>query len=388
MDKGLDIVRLRCALALHAALFHRPRRLQRLLAELARVRKRGMDGRDLAAITQEMLAPYGLTPPWDLAEAGLTWRQQPDREFIWIESPEYPPLLAAIPDPPPLLFVEGNSRAISHRQIALVGSRKASPYGLRNAFDFGQALGEAGFTITSGLAVGVDTGAHRGALAAGVPTVAVLGCGIDVIYPWSNRELAREILDKGGALVSELPCGAPPKGGHFPRRNRIISGLAQGVVVVEAALTSGSISTANHALDQGREVFAVPGSIHSAQAQGCLELLKQGACLARSPADVLQELPGFEMAPTGQSIAAASCPGLTSALDPEDLLVLECCGWEPVSLETVVDGSGLTVARVSSILSALEVRGYVQSLAGGAYLRLGPGARANHCSPPLKSQAP
>jgi DNA processing protein len=372
MDNGLDIVRTRCALALHAALFHRPRRLQRLLVELARARNRGLDGRDLAALAAEMLAPYGLAPAWDLAEAALSWRQEPGREFVWFGSEEYPNFLAEIADPPPLLFVDGNPSTLLNPQIAIVGSRKASPYGLRNASDFARALGAAGLTVTSGLAIGVDAAAHRGALAAAAGTVAVLGCGIDVMYPWSNRALAAEIVQRGGAIVSELPCGSPPRAGHFPRRNRIISGLARGVVVIEAAKTSGSISTANHALEQGRDVFAVPGSIHSTQSEGCLELLKQGACLVRGPDDVLQELQGFQNVPTRAAPQKVGVERSPADLGRDEVAVLELCGWEPISVEALVDSSGLTVGRVSSILSTLEVKGYVQSLAGGSYQRVSP----------------
>lgn len=217
-------------------------------------------------------------------------RGAPDRHIITIFDPNYPALLREIPAPPIVLFAQGNFNAVDNPQIAIVGSRKASHYGLDAAFQFARMLGVRGFTITSGLAAGIDGSAHRGALANGSATVAVYGCGIDRVYPRRHRDLAEEICVQG-VVISEFPIGSPPRPYHFPHRNRIISGLSFGTLVVEAAAKSGSISTAIHALEQGREVFALPGSIRNPLSAGCHQLIKQGATMVTEINDVIDQLP-------------------------------------------------------------------------------------------------
>ena len=219
----------------------------------------------------------------------LDWLAQDDEFLITFEDGLYPRALREIPDPPPLLFVRGNPAVLSRPQIAITGSRNPTQAGADNAHEFAAALCQAGLTVTSGLALGIDSCAHRGALAASGATLAVSGTGADRVYPSRNLELAHEIL-RFGAIVSELPLGSGPRAEHFPRRNRILSGLSLGVLVVEAALHSGSLITARLAAEQGREVFAIPGSIHSPLARGCHALIRQGAKLVESAADVLEEL--------------------------------------------------------------------------------------------------
>ncbi len=222
----------------------------------------------------------------------LLWQQQKHQHIITLRCSTYPPLLKEIPDPPLILYVAGSLDALALPQIAMVGSRKASPGGRAIAKRLAGDLTSAGYSVCSGMALGIDSESHHGALENQGVSVAVLGCGIDRIYPDSNKRLAQELVEKG-AIVSEFPLGTPPKPWHFPQRNRIISGLSQGVVIVEAALKSGSLITARYALEQGREVFAVPGSLHNPQAKGSHHLLKNGAKLVENATDIIEELGAF-----------------------------------------------------------------------------------------------
>jgi len=228
------------------------------------------------------------------ASAALAWLQAPGRHVICWDDPAYPALLAELPDAPPLLFVAGDPTLLERPQLAVVGSRRASRNGLDNARAFSRSLAGAGFVITSGLALGIDGAAHQGALDANGKTVAVLGTGIERLYPQRHLGLAKQIVEHGGALVSELPLDCPPQASNFPRRNRIISGLSLGVLVVEASPSSGSLITARLAAEQGREVYAIPGSIHHPGARGCHQLIRQGAALVESVEDVLQALRGWQ----------------------------------------------------------------------------------------------
>jgi DNA processing protein len=246
--------------------------------------------------------------------------------------------------------------------IAVVGSRNASAQGARNAEDFSQALGNAGFTIVSGLALGIDAAAHRGGLASSASTIAVLGTGIDVVYPTRNAELAADI-GRRGLLLSEFPLGTAAIAHNFPRRNRLISGLAQGCLVVEAAVESGSLITARCAADQGRDVFAIPGSIHSPLAKGCHALIKSGAKLVESAEDVLAELSGFR--PSGFANAAAP-----AAKKEPDTGVLAVMGHDPVDVDSLCARAGMSAEQVASELLRLELDGRVTALPGGLYQRL------------------
>ena len=272
----------------------------------------------------------------------------------------YPPLLKLIHDPPERLYFSGDPAFLSFPQVALVGSRRASPAGLRAAAELAAALTAAGFAICSGLALGIDGASHRGALGAGGRTVAVLGTGIDQIYPSRHRGLGSAIAGSG-CLVSEFPPGTPPLRHNFPRRNRIISGLSLGVVVVEAAFPSGSLITAGTALEQGREVFALPWSMLHPGGRGCLELLRDGAKLVRGVDDVLEEL-----WPLG-TVLRDQLP-MDSPPAASGSLILDKVGFEPTSPDQLVAATGLSVVQVSSQLTGLELEGLIRRCPGG-YIR-------------------
>lgn len=228
------------------------------------------------------------------ARAALAWLEQPQQQLVAWDDPCYPALLAELPDAPPLLFVAGDPGLLESPQLAMVGSRRASRHGLDNAAAFARSLAGAGFTVTSGLALGIDGAAHQGALDVGGRTIAVLGTGLQRLYPQRHARLAEAIVAGGGALVSELPLDCAPQASNFPRRNRIISGLSLGVLVVEASPSSGSLITARLAAEQGREVYAIPGSIHHPGARGCHQLIRDGATLVESVQDVLHGLRGWQ----------------------------------------------------------------------------------------------
>ncbi len=287
----------------------------------------------------------------------LEWAAQPGNRILTLADAEYPRRLLEIPDPPALLYCRGDVALLSRPSLAVVGSRNATPQGLSNAEQFARAFSEAGLVITSGLALGIDAAAHRGGLAGGASTVAVLGTGADVAYPGRNRALYDAVVARG-VVVSEFPLGTPATASNFPRRNRIISGLALGVLVVEAALDSGSLITARIAGDQGRDLFAIPGSIHSPLSKGCHALIKQGAKLVDSAADVLLEL----------QLAASVVTAVPEA-PAEESALLRCMGHDPCSIDALVQRSGLTADVVSAMLLALELEGKVAGLPGGRYQR-------------------
>jgi len=305
------------------------------------------------------------SPDWAAVERCHDWCGA-GRQILPYTEAAYPPLLAATTDAPLVLFVQGNVEALATPQLAMVGSRNPTPTGEATAFEFAKALATAGLTITSGLALGIDGASHRGALAGKGQTVAVLGTGPDRIYPASHRELAHAIVDGGGALVSEYLPGTPPLPANFPRRNRIISGLSLGTLVVEAALRSGSLITARNATEQGREVFAIPGSIHNPLARGCHRLIREGAKLVETAQDILEELaPQLRLA---LAEMPAACEPAAS-LDNEYRHLLDCVGFEPTPVDILVERSGLTADVVSSMLLILELEGYVAAAAGGGYTR-------------------
>ncbi|MBI5330938.1 MAG: DNA-protecting protein DprA [Betaproteobacteria bacterium] len=298
----------------------------------------------------------------DALQPGLDWLEQPDNHFIPLTDPRYPKRLLDLSDAPAWLYAKGDPDWLARPMVAIVGSRHASAQGARDAAAFAQALSEAGLTVVSGLAAGVDAAAHEGALRGIGSSVAVVGTGLDRVYPARNRELAHRLAAQG-CIVSEFPLGTPPKAGHFPRRNRIISGLSLGVLVVEAALESGSLITARLAAEQGREVFALPGSIHSALSKGCHRLIKQGAKLVECAADLLEELGG-----------QISCVEPASAADVETTAdaLLEALAVTPLAPDQLAGRLGLTVEEVSVRLLAAELEGRVARLAGGLYQRLFP----------------
>ena len=290
----------------------------------------------------------------------LDWLTAPDAHLMTWRDPDYPETLRDAPDAPAWLYIKGDRNTLRRPMLAIVGSRNATPQGKRDAQAFAHSLAEAGLTIVSGLAEGIDSAAHEGGLDGNGTGVAVVGTGLDRVYPAKNRDLAHR-LAAGGAIVSEFPLGTLPKAGHFPRRNRIISGLSLGVLVVEAAPQSGSLITARMAAEQGRDVFAVPGSIHSPLSKGCHQLIKQGAKLVESAADILEEL---NLAWAVQIADKETKP--TASEDP----ILELMGNTPVSLDELAMRSRLTVDSLSAMLFTHELEGRVALLPGGLYQRL------------------
>jgi DNA processing protein len=321
-----------------------------------------------AGLSQPVIQALRAPDPPGVAR-DLEWLQQPGNHILTWQHPHYPPLLAQLPDPPTLLYVHGDITLLCEPQLAIVGSRNPSASGRQTATDFARHLAAAGLVVTSGLALGIDTASHQGALDAGAPTIAVMGTGLDRVYPASNRDLARRIAEHG-ALVSEFPIGTPPLAEHFPRRNRIISGLSLGTLVVEAALRSGSLISARLAAEQGREVFAIPGSIHNPLARGCHHLIRQGAKLVETARDIIDELgPLASACQPDQAETGMPCeePGQPAE---EYMQLLEIMGFDPVPVDRLVTRCGLTPAEVSSMLLQLEMDGYIASNPGGVYNRL------------------
>jgi DNA processing protein len=315
-------------------------------------------------------AVYLKQPDRQQIDRDLAWLHQPGNRLITCRDPVYPPLLLQIPDSPPLLYVHGNVDILSSLQLAMVGSRNPTVSGLRTASEFACCLAQAGLTITSGLALGIDTASHTGALEAGKPTIAVMGTGLDRVYPAGNHDLAHRITEHG-ALISEFPIGTPPRPENFPRRNRIISGLSLGTLVVEAATRSGSLISARCAAEQGREVFAIPGSIHNPLSRGCHALIRQGAKLVETAQDILDELGTLAAAIT--VTARSSDTGIVDEsheLPADYMQLLDSMGYSHASIDMLVETSGLTPAVVSSMLLQLELKGFIASCPGGHYNRL------------------
>ena len=304
-------------------------------------------------------------PDWQSVEKDSAWLNIPGHHFLSFADKHYPALLKEIPDSPPALFVRGKPEILNTTQLGIVGSRNPSPAGKQNARLFAGQMAQLGITVTSGLAAGIDYCSHLGALDENGNTIAVLGNGLDLVYPRHHSELAERIADNG-ALVSEFVTGTPPLAGNFPRRNRIISGLSVGILVVEAAQKSGSLITARHALDQGREVFAIPGSIHNPQARGCHALIKQGAKLVEACADVLEELNIV----VRDVLPCTHMPDRFRLLDDNHMRLLEYVTCDPVSIDNLVESTGLTVTDISSMLLTMEIHGVVTTTAGGCYVRI------------------
>ena len=313
------------------------------------------------SVSEDVAAAVVRGPDPKRFEATLQWLGESGNQVVTFADHAYPRLLLEITDPPPLLYVKGKPDLLDRAALAVVGSRNASPQGRVNAQAFSQELSQGGFTIISGLAMGIDAAAHLGGLAATSSSVAVVGTGLDIVYPARNRDLAHQLAEQG-ALVSEFALGTPALASNFPRRNRLISGLARGCLVIEAALQSGSLITARYALEQGREVFAVPGSIHSPLSKGCHQLIKQGAKLVESSQDILEELG-----------AAVRVRETTAGGDNEavqETPVLAALGYDPIDLDTLCERSGLTPDSASAMLLTLELEGVVSRLPGGKFQRV------------------
>jgi DNA processing protein len=299
-------------------------------------------------------------PDLDALQPTREWLAQPENHFLTLADSAYPQSLLNLADAPPMLYVKGRVELLNATSMAIVGSRNATPQGEENAEAFAEVLSQAGITVISGLALGIDAAAHRGGLRGTASTIAVVGTGLDTVYPARNKTLAHQIA-RHGALVSEFPLATPPNRENFPRRNRIISGLASGVLVVEAALSSGSLITARLAAEQGRDVFAIPGSIHSPFSKGCHSLIKQGAKLVESAQDVLEELKWH--APTRSTTGEADDDQPTNPL-------LQHMGYDPVSVDALAARAQLSAEKISQTLLELELSGDISSLPGGLFQRL------------------
>jgi len=318
-----------------------------------------LDAAIAAALNEE---PVALSPT---VAALHTWLASgPQRDWIALGDARYPQALLQTADPPLLLYTHGNAELLNQPCLAIVGSRNPTPQGAENARAFAEHLGRAGLTIVSGLALGIDGAAHSGALAGGAATIAVVGTGLDRIYPRAHRDLAHRIVERG-LIVSEFELGTEPLAANFPQRNRIIAGLSLGTLVVEAALESGSLITARHSIEAGRDVFAIPGSIHSPQSRGCHALIKQGAKLVDDARDVLEELRWM----TPASPASASATAEPTAAPPDTLL--SAMGYEPVEMDQLQARTGWPAAQLSARLLELELAGQVSRLPGGRYQRAG-----------------
>lgn len=315
----------------------------------------------------ERLGFEGELGQWAQAECARC--AEADIRLLQYEHDDFPPLLKEIQRPPPLLYVRGDSDVLALPQVAVVGARRASQAALDNAQAFSADLAAAGFAITSGLALGVDAAAHRGALRSGGKTIAVLGTGVDRFYPRRNVGLAEDILAGGGAIISEMPLGTAPEAGNFPRRNRIISGLSLGVLLVEAAVRSGSLITARLALEQNREVFAIPGSIHNPLARGCHHMIKHGAALVETSADIVAQLGGGLSGLAAQpGLFDGDVQGTAVALNAEQLHIVRALGGDPRTLEQLAGATGADTGDLMAALLQLELDGMVEQLPGGYQL--------------------
>jgi len=290
----------------------------------------------------------------------LDWLQNTVNHIVTLGDEDYPQLLLQIPDPPPLLYVKGNLALLNQFAVAIVGSRNATAQGVSNAENFARALSDAGITVVSGLALGIDAAAHRGGLAGKASSIAVVGTGLDVVYPARNRTLAHALAEHG-ALISEFPLGTPALAANFPRRNRLISGLSRGCIVIEAALQSGSLITARLANEQGREVFAVPGSIHSPLSKGCHRLIKQGAKLVDDVNDILEE---FNFG------AASANPAPVPSADAAATKLLDSMGYDPCALDALTARTKMTAEAVAAALLELELSGLIEKLPGNKFQRI------------------
>ncbi|WP_299871865.1 DNA-processing protein DprA [uncultured Cocleimonas sp.] len=337
----------------------------------------------------------------EMATPDIEWlNAADDHHIITILCEEYPELLKRISDPPPLLYVHGQLSLLKDPQIAIVGSRNPTQGGTNNAYEFAKHLGQTGFCITSGLAMGIDGSAHTGALEVKAPTIAVIATGIDRVYPAKHREMAHKIADNG-AIVTEFPIGTQPASSNFPRRNRIISGLSYGTLVVEAAQKSGSLITARLSMEQNREVFAIPGSIHNPLARGCHQLIRQGAKLVETAQDIMEEMASvidLNSLLSDQQVSSSSANekstdnkeafGAGSAsskpntenqaidskqnthTDDDQQIILQEMGFDPISIDQLVVRTGIDTASLSASLLMLELQNQIASNGGGTYTRL------------------
>jgi DNA processing protein len=320
----------------------------------------------LRNVVSERVARALNAPPSDqtkaLIDQTLAWVDQAGNRVLTLADAAYPKALLDVADPPLMLYAKGRLECLSSPALAVVGSRNATAQGIINASKFSEVLSQAGLTIISGMALGIDAAAHQGGLRGAGSTVAVIGTGADIAYPARNRQLAQQIAAEG-CILTEYALGTPPAASNFPRRNRIISGLAQGVLVIEAAAQSGSLITARMAAEQGRDVFAIPGSIHSPLSKGCHLLIKQGAKLVESAQDVLEEIKHHAGAPT------SSTPSATTQQTPASG-ILSAIGFDPVAPDALAEHCKLDIAMLNAQLLTLEMEGTIEMLPGGMVRRL------------------
>ncbi|WP_433692769.1 DNA-processing protein DprA [Herbaspirillum seropedicae] len=326
------------------------------------------DASAVAAVVSPALAARLLRAPTPAVRAQiaatLAWLQQPGHAILTLADSRYPPALLDIADPPLLLYLRGDPAWLSAEAVAVVGSRNATAQGIAHASRFSRELSRAGLSIVSGLALGIDAAAHEGGLDGPGSTVAVIGTGIDIVYPRRHEALAARIA-AAGCIVSEYPLGTPPLASNFPRRNRLISGLARAVLVVEAAAQSGSLITARMAADQGRDVFAIPGAIHAPLAKGCHQLIRQGAKLVETTQDMLDELPSRQVARVTHSSPQSQVDD-----DAMTSLVMQAMAHDPVDIDTLAARCGLEAAVLAGLLLTLELAGRIELLPGALYRRL------------------
>ena len=325
----------------------------------------------VAVVGPRLAGALAQQPPDWAAQLDATWawrEADPNHHVLTLADAGYPADLLHLADPPTLLYVQGQLAALAHPlRVAVVGSRNPTPQGQLNARQLARSLGQAGACVVSGLALGVDGAAHEGALAAGAPTLAVVGTGLDRVYPARHKALAHQVA-ASGALISEYPLGTPPLAPNFPKRNRLIAALGQGTLVVEAALQSGSLITARLAADMGRDVYAIPGSIHSPQSRGCHALIRQGAKLVESAQDVLEEL--RLPVPAGASASTAGV-GATPPPPGPHAALLAALGHDPVGLDALQARTGLPTPDLQAALLELELGGELARLPGGLFQRMG-----------------
>lgn len=322
----------------------------------------------LPSVVQQQLR----NPNFDSIKNDLIWLEKPNNHLITIDNDLYPPLLSQTDSPPSVLYVTGDPNTLLQPQLAVVGSRNASPVGLKNTQSFCFDLAKNGLTITSGMALGVDGKAHQAAMDAGGKTIAVMGTGLDVVYPARHKELAHNIA-QNGALISEFPTGTKPNAHNFPRRNRVICGLSLGTLVIEAGVQSGTLITARQTMEINRPVMAIPGSIHSPLAKGCHLLIKQGAKLIESAQEIMEELTPLAQSLSLQikeKLAALDRKPQEKNLDSSHLKVLQQIMYEPTPIDAIISSSNLTTQEVSSILLTLELEDKVQTLPGAQYIRI------------------
>jgi len=313
---------------------------------------------------------YFQSPDWQEIERDLAWLEQPNHHLITIVDKRYPPLLKEIPDAPIVLFICGDPELIQSIQVGVVGSRNPSSGGKRIAYEFSKQIAQCGITVTSGMALGIDYSSHLGALDVGKKTIAVLGNGLDIIYPARHKQLVERIVEQG-ALISEFPIGVKPLAKNFPRRNRIISGLSTGVLVVEAAQQSGSLITAKYAMEQGREVFAIPGSIHNPLSKGCHSLIKQGAKLVENVQEIIDELGPLIHTTIERAELKEYVSNNTKGIDDDGYKhLLNVMAYESISIDQLIEHTGLTADVVSSMLLTLELAGLITASPGGLYVRV------------------